>query len=63
MPKTATNRDKRWKAADDLRRVQERIYASEAVTFGELNRVLRDNYKTILGALEYDRRVMERRAS
>jgi len=58
MPKTVTGRERRWKAADDLRRINARIYASEPVTFGQLNRVLRDNYKTILGSLEYDRRAL-----
>jgi hypothetical protein len=64
MPKNATgSRERRWKAADDLRNIQQRIYASEPVTFGQLNRVLRDNYKTILRALEYDRRVLSSRGA
>lgn len=56
MKKTLSNREKRWRAADEIRKLTERVYANDGVTAGQVFRVLRDHNKTILKALETDRR-------
>lgn len=52
MKKTLSNREKRRKAAVDIRRITERVYANDGVTAGQVFRVIRDHYKTIMRALE-----------
>lgn len=56
MRKTLSNREKRWRAADEIRKLTERVYANDGVTAGQVFRVIRDHNKTILKALEHDRR-------
>lgn len=44
-------REKRQKAATDIRRITERVYANDTNP-GQVFRVIRDHHKTILKALE-----------
>lgn len=59
MKKTLSNRERRWQAADEIRRITERVYANDGVTAGQVFRVIRDHNKTILKALEHDRRALQ----
>jgi hypothetical protein len=61
MRKTISNREKRWRAADALRAITEKVYANDGVTAGQVFRVIRDHNKTILRALEHDRKHAEAR--
>jgi hypothetical protein len=60
MKKTLSNRQKRQAAADAIRRITERVYANDGVTAGQVFKVIRDHHRTILRALDGDRRAHPR---
>jgi hypothetical protein len=57
MKKTLSNRQKRLAAAEAIQRITERVYANDGVTAGQVYRVIRDHHRTIMDALDPEKRV------